>query len=282
MNLFLDSKREFVLFGWKQNFLAMNHDSFPACFEAPNPIFDDGSIGASVYISREEGLESPGKQADQIYVDFFGNIDAKLSRLADSLQIPGLVNWIRSLTGKTKLLEIHNNDFFNRNERIFSNCYIQFSDSPNFKDWQARFPSYGMSLELLDRDLSDLPAPLQEVYSLGVLWLYGIPCSGFFYHPDKIKKALEEEYLGDFISDEGYKGLNYPLDELKVFFTDSACWLMYDEAENVYCGGVECGDFYRSSKKLAEVVDNIFSQLMAGQERFPIEGFAPKAEEAQQ
>ncbi|MGH1335155.1 MAG: hypothetical protein ACRBFS_03440 [Aureispira sp.] len=256
----------------------MNNNTFPSSFQAPNPIFDDGTIGNSIYITDIKGLEKEKDKIDPNYSSFFQNIDSSLINLSNSTQNKELAEWIKSLIAKKKLLEVHNNGFFNQEKMQFSNLYIQYTDYKNYNDWQDHYPSYGINIELVNNNLSNLPNSLKEVYNVGAIWIFGIPCSGYFYHPRDIKNALDEEYLKEFISDDLYKQLNYPLKELKVFYTDSGCWLMYDNEENVYCGGVECGDFYKSSKKLTEVISIIFTKLLNNDEKLNIESFAPKNE----
>jgi len=118
--------------------------------------------------------------------------------------------------------------------------------------------------------------PLQEVYKIGRLHLQGgISCSGHFYHPNNIKPVMDEEYLSNFLADGYYQKSKDVIDQLKVFYDDSATWLMYDSEENVYCGGFECGDFYKSSKKLDEVLDIIFTKLI-NEEDLYVETFAPR------
>ena len=103
---------------------------------------------------------------------------------------------------------------------------------------------------------------------MGAIWLFGIPCSGFFYPPRIIQKALDEEYLSDYIDDPVHWQKGYPMEELMVFYDNSGAYLMYDAQENVYCGGVECGDFYKSSLKLDAVIDRVFAQILAQKELF--------------
>lgn len=258
----------------------MNKDDFPPIFHAPNPIFDDSSIGASLYVARPDSLEAVRDQVPDNYYDFYKNIDARLADISRHARIKEVAAWIDSLASCLKLLEIHDNDFFNRDKPVFSKYYIQFTKHHRYSEWKDQSPSYGINLELVDTPVGHLPEALQDVYKLGALWLFGVPCSGYFYHPRNIQKALDEEYLGEYISDEEFRDLNYPLDELMVFYADSGCWLMYDKAENVYCGGVECGDFYRSSKKLPEVIAIIFTELLHSDERrLSIECFAPRDED---
>lgn len=251
----------------------MDPSQFPANFHHPNPIHDGQPN--SLYIFDISSVESNTLPPN--YYSFYNNIDSNLQSLIKNSSNKAFAKWLESLTHTTKLLEVHDNDFFNQRERQFSNHYLQFTDHHAYDDWQQQYPSYGYNIELVEEDVSDLPASLQEVYALGMIWLFGVPNSGFFYHPRDIKNALDEPYLGEYISDEAFENLNYPLADLKVFYTDSACWLMYDSEENVYCGGVECGDFYKSSKKLDDVISTIFTQLLIEGDRLSIESFAPKA-----
>ena len=254
----------------------MNPHDFPPSFHAPNPFGGNEPDALSLYIHDPAALSDAGPGVPSQYRQFLTQADAQLSQLARNAHNQEFAAWLEAQRSATILLEVHANADFDQGSGLFSDHYIQFSAIQDFEEWKQTFPSYGFAVELVDEPLDHLPQPLQEVYRLGTLWLYGAGTSGYFYPPRHIKPALQEEYLGEFISDSLYFPLNYPMEELMVFYTDSGCWLMYDQDERVYCGGVECGDFYRSSQDLDHVIGNIFRTLRLGQDNRSIEAFAPR------
>lgn len=254
----------------------MNPSDFPPTFQAPNPIGGDELGEPSLYIHDPATLRDADVAVPPQYAQFLTHADTQLAQLARNAHNREFAAWLEAQRSATILLEVHTNAKFGLGRDLVSDHYIQFSAIKDYQDWKRSYPSYGVSVELLQEPLDHLPKPLQEVYGLGVLWLYGPPQSGFFYRPHAIKPALQEEYLSEFISDSLYFPLNYPMEELMVFYTDSGCWLMYDKAEHVYCGGVECGDFYRSSQDLEQVIGNIFHALRMGKGELSIEAFAPR------
>ena len=253
----------------------MNPSTFPPSFQAPNPIGGDELAPPSLYIHDPAALKDVDVSVPPQYARFLEQADTQLAQLAHNAHNQEFAAWLEAQRSATILLEVHENAAFDQGTGLFSDHYIQFSGTKDYQEWKRSYPSYGVSVELIQEPLDQLPKPLQEVYRLGVLWLYGPPQSGYFYHPRHIKPALQEEYLGEYISDSLYIPLNYPMEDLMVFYTDSNCWLMYDKAGHVYCGGVECGDFYRSSQDLEQVIGNVFRALRMG-EGLSIEGFAPR------
>lgn len=245
--------------------------NFPVQFKGRNPIYD--RMPESIYIRDKNEMLKIAREIPQIYLDFFHQLDFNLSLIASQITNEELSSWIISLKEQTGLLEIHDNSKLKRND-----FFIQFTKYNNLEEWSQSYPSYGITLELIDTaNIPEyLPRSLAELYGFGRLYLQGgISCSGYFYHPDEIKLAVNEEWLCDYISDDYYMDLGYPIKDLMVFYTDSGCWLMYDQYEHVYCGGIECGDFYKSSKNLREVISIIFSKLSNNNE-LSIEGIAPK------
>ena len=244
--------------------------SFPPKFQGDNIIFDDGYNQKSFYISNNQALEEEKPKVDKLYYEYYKNLESNLSHKISHIKNKALARYVQSLISKTKILGIHDNDRFN-----CSNFYIHFTDLKNTTEWKNEFPSYGPLLELLSIEKIDhLPPPLQELYSIGVLHINFIPEIGF-HHPKNIKKAKEVEFLGEYITSDTFRSRNFPINQLMSFYSQDGCWLMYDQNENVYCAGVECADFYKSSFKLDEVVSNIFS--MAFNNIFTsIEAKAPK------
>lgn len=241
-----------------------NTDRFPTSCHYPHP-FGVKGVPMSMYISSSRHLPSPLSKTEEVYFNYFKNIDHHLLEYSQIVKNAALSNWVQSLSNTNKTLQIHDQTSFNKGTRYFPSYVISINDQ--------------VDLELIidKNQLKNVPPPLSEVYKLGRLWINGgFSSSGYFYHPANIQPALqEEEWLSDYISDKDYQSLGYPLEKLKAFYTDSGCWLMYNDEENVYCGGVECGDFYKSSKKLAEVISIIFTKLI-NQEHLVIEQFAPK------
>lgn len=257
----------------------MNNQSsggFPPIIRGMSPFHPD--MPETVYISDWEAANYSGRVVPRPYSEFIQEPDASLARAAKKVQNPALREWILSLEAQSTLLEIHDNSQIRIPGRVFGDFYIQFHSWENEEEWRQKFPSFGITLELLpDSSIPDsLPAPLRDLFQFGRIYLNGsISSSGFFYHPEEIKPVREEEWLWEFVSDTLYQSLGYPLEDLKAFYTDSGCWLMYDSDEQVYCGGVECGDFYRSSMNLEEVMENIFRLATEGKTGV-IEAFAPK------
>lgn len=242
---------------------------FPDFCYAPHPL-GVGNIPNSIYIQDSSLLPNPINPEEEMYFNFFSNFDSVIENISHNTQNKELSYWIDSLKQSNKILSIHNQDFFIANS-------VKQERHRDFPEYLISINN-NIDLELIDNDklLEELPKPLQEVYKFGRLWINGgFSASGYFYHPCQIKKAIVEEWLKECILDEHYKA--FPIEELMVFYTESGCWLMYDKNENVYCGGVECGGFYKSTKKLNEVISIIFSKL-TNNEKLIIERFAPKHE----
>lgn len=250
--------------------------NFPPLFQNMSPLAPD--FADSVYISDIASIDKSPRPVPTLYKQVFQNLEQHLTKLVAKAKNKGFKKWLASLSEQYCLLELHNYSLIAPEYNNYSDCYLQFTKYGNYAAWQQLFPSYGLALELIPEEAipDSIPQALREVYQLGKLYIQGgFFCSGSFYHPKDIKMPLQEEYLADFFADGYYQEQGFDLDKLLVFYEDSGCWLMYDSEENVYCGGFECGDFYKSSKKLDEVIEIIFTKLL-NEENLVIEYFAPK------
>jgi hypothetical protein len=223
---------------------------FPKEFYRENP-FAPG-IPNSIVIPEHYNLPDPLSERESLYFNYFENIDNHLESMSAAATIEQFSNWLQSLKARPKNLVIHDIERFDSNND-FSNYYIEFDN---------KYEVELLSDEVLIRTLN-LPKPLQEVYKFGIIWVGGVPVQRSFCHPKNIQPANNIEELIDFINDQKdwVKNLGIPINELKTFYVDSGCWLMYDRNEIVYCGGYECGDFYRTTKNLEETIEMIFKTL---------------------
>lgn len=246
---------------------------FPISFAHVHP-YGLEDLPKSRYVTAEAGLA--GESFPAPYRQFLVHRDSVLDRLAADLSIPSLREWVLSLKGRSVVLERHAYGILPQGPEFL----VGLSDWAHFGEWKNHWPGTGESLELVmpEEIPGDLPQALQEVYSVGRLYLFGFPSSGFFLHPSEIRDALEVEYLGDYLRDyaEGFPEVQ--VTGLKAYYADSGCWLMYDESGRVHCGGVECGQVYASGLTVEAVVERMFAQLLAGG-RMNIESFAPAPEE---
>lgn len=241
----------------------------PAVFYGKNPI--EVSSEQSVYITAEAGLEKEQHRVPALYADFFKQAEARLRLLSASVKNKAFSEWLGRLAPVPCILEVHDYEAFFEGEK--SSWFIRFPEKEmKGADEYFNHPD-ALSLELTDADTAHLPQPLRELYQLGILYFYGYLSAGYFYHPRNIKKAVDEEFLSDYIQDEVYKSMNYPVSELMVFFADlHGSFLMYDADGRVYAAG---SDFYRSSKNLDEVITILFTSLLKGERRLNVERIAP-------
>ena len=223
---------------------------FPEIFYQENPFSPD--IPDSIVIPQGQDLPEPISEKEAAYFNYFQTIDERLKNLARETRIEHFSEWIKRLNETPKTLVIHDIERFDPSDD-FSNYYINFN---NQYDLEL------ISDEFLIRTLN-LPKSLQEVLKLGKIWVEGVPLQRCFCHPKDVKPANKEEGLQYFIenSEDLISEKGIPIADLKTFYVDSGCWLMYDNNEIVYCGGYECGDFYKTSQNLEETINRIFKKL---------------------
>jgi|GEM_PF-4009140 len=231
---------------------------------------DDLPINRS-FTDPKELINEPETVMPTRYRRFLQDAQAILDSIAEPMTLPALKTWTRSLAQYPVNLEYH--QYWN--EGAEEAHMVGFSLHEDVDAPLNSYPGATLHLELLEAEKvpSGTPLALQEVYTLGKLWLFGFSASGYFMRPENLKLASEVEYLKDYLEDYKASGSIVP-DDLVAFYTDSGCWLMYDEEETVYCGGVECGDFWNSGLKIDTVINTVFQRMLDG-ERIFIESFAP-------
>jgi hypothetical protein len=244
----------------------MDKKRFPKALYRENPFAP--RIPDSIIIPYGYSLPDPMSDKEALYFDYFKNIDNYLENISEDVSSEYFSRWLKSLKDVPKSLMIHDIEQYDPNG-TYSNFYIGFDN---------KYELELISNEYLIRILN-LPKPLQDVFKFGKIWVRGVPLQRYFCHPKEVIKINKEEDLIDFINcpENGIRELGFPIDELKTFYVDSGCWLMYDKKEVVYCGGYECGDFYRTSQNLEETVNLIFKGFIEYSED-PKFGFNPDIE----
>lgn len=238
---------------------------------APRPLGPD-DLPIVQYFSDSEDLKNvPEEVMPANYQRYLVDPSSILDSIASKMTLPALQAWTRSLVQYPVTLEYH--QYWRQGVKE-----TQVVGFAMHEDVDAPLHSYQgptVHLELVPPETipDTIPVALQELYTLGKVWLFGFSASGFFFGPENLEPASQVEYLNEYLKEYKELGKTVP-DDLIPFYTDSACWLMYDKEETVYCGGVECGNFWNSGLKIDTVVNTVF-QRMLDKERLYIEAFAP-------
>jgi len=240
-------------------------EKFPPHFYYQHP-YGVEDMPQSLYITDTAFLDSPEYERLSFpanYTSFFNDPGKAIGELAGSSKSKPFSKWLKTLPGKKVILESHqSNDP--------PHC-IQFTEFKHFDDWKEHWPSFGITVALHDakKDLSHLPEPLKEIYRFGRIHLYSFFCSGGFLDPAEIKpiakmKNEDGEYLRECAGHyQERSDAHLDLDSLRPFYDDSGCFLLVDQKENIWVGGVECGDLYGTPYKLQEVLDRLFELLQS-------------------